>query len=71
VTTTPQPDRIDGAADLRLVGLGAGFRGGRFPAIFLGIGLAMLADELLDVSPTLAVAAGSAAWLTRTRSIAA
>jgi hypothetical protein len=43
----------------------------RFPAIFLGIGLAMLADELLDVSPTLAVAAGSAAWLTRTRSIAA
>jgi hypothetical protein len=31
----------------------------------------MLADELLDVSPTLAVAAGSAAWLTRTRSIAA
>ena len=37
-----------------------------FPAIFLGIGLAMLAVELLDVSPTLAVAVGTAAWLRRT-----
>lgn len=47
--------------------LGAGFRGGPvFPAIFLGIGLAMLADELLDVSPTLAVAVGTEAWLRRT-----
>jgi hypothetical protein len=50
VTTTPQPDRIDGAAYLRLVGLGAAFAAVRFPAIFLGIGLAMLV-ELLDVSP--------------------
>jgi H+/Cl- antiporter ClcA len=44
------------------VSLGAGFRGGPvFPAIFLGIGLAMLAVELLDVSPTPAVAVGTAA----------
>jgi hypothetical protein len=42
-----------------------------FPAIFLGIGLAMLAVELLDVAPTLAVAAGSAAWLRAPRPIAA
>jgi hypothetical protein len=66
VTTTPQPDRIDGAAYLRLVGLGAAFAAVRFPAIFLGIGLAMLAVELLDVSPALAVAVGTAAWLRRT-----
>jgi H+/Cl- antiporter ClcA len=42
--------------------LGCGFRGGPvFPAIFLGIALAMLAVILFDVSPTLAVAAGTAA----------
>jgi hypothetical protein len=49
VTTTPQPDRIDGAVYLRLVGLGAGFRGCPvFPAIFLGIAL----DRRLNPDPT-------------------
>jgi H+/Cl- antiporter ClcA len=44
--------------------LGCGFRGGPvFPAIFLGIALAMLAVILFDVSPTLAVAAGTAAGM--------
>ena len=42
--------------------LGCGFRGGPvFPAIFLGVGLAMLCVIAFDVSPTLAVAAGTAA----------
>jgi H+/Cl- antiporter ClcA len=42
--------------------LGCGFRGGPvFPAIFLGIGLAMLAVIVFDTSPTLAVAVGTAA----------
>ena len=42
--------------------LGCGFRGGPvFPAIFLGVGLAMLCVISFDVSPTLAVAAGTAA----------
>ena len=42
--------------------LGCGFRGGPvFPAIFLGIALAMLAVVAFDVSPTLAVAVGTAA----------
>jgi H+/Cl- antiporter ClcA len=42
--------------------LGCGFRGGPvFPAIFLGIGLAVLAVVAFDVSPTLAVAVGTAA----------
>ena len=42
--------------------LGCGFRGGPvFPAIFLGVGLATLAVIALDVSPTLAVAVGTAA----------
>jgi H+/Cl- antiporter ClcA len=42
--------------------LGCGFRGGPvFPAIFLGIGLAMLAVIPFDTSPTLAVAIGTAA----------
>ena len=42
--------------------LGCGFRGGPvFPAIFLGIALATLAVIVLDVSPTLAVAVGTAA----------
>jgi H+/Cl- antiporter ClcA len=42
--------------------LGCGFRGGPvFPAIFLGIGLATLTVIVLDVSPTLAVAVGTAA----------
>jgi H+/Cl- antiporter ClcA len=42
--------------------LGCGFRGGPvFPAIFLGIAVAMLAVIALDVSPTLAVAVGTAA----------
>ena len=44
--------------------LGCGFRGGPvFPAIFLGVGLAMFAVIAFDVSPTLAVAAGSAAGM--------
>ena len=42
--------------------LGCGFRGGPvFPAIFLGVALAMLAVIAFDVSPTLAVAVGTAA----------
>jgi H+/Cl- antiporter ClcA len=42
--------------------LGCGFRGGPvFPAIFLGVGLAMLAVIAFDVSPTLAVAVGASA----------
>ena len=46
------------------VSMGTGFRGGPvFPSIFLGIALAMLAVELLDVSPTLAVAVGTAAGM--------
>jgi H+/Cl- antiporter ClcA len=46
------------------VSLGCGFRGGPvFPAVFLGVGLATLAVNLLDVSPTLAVAVGTAAGM--------
>jgi H+/Cl- antiporter ClcA len=42
--------------------LGCGFRGGQvFPAIFIGIGVAMFAVIAFDVSPTLAVAVGTAA----------
>jgi H+/Cl- antiporter ClcA len=42
--------------------LGCGFRGGPvFPAIFLGIALATLCVLAFDVSPTLAVAVGTAA----------
>jgi chloride channel protein, CIC family len=45
--------------------LGCGFRGGPvFPAIFLGVGLATLAVLAFDVSPTLAVAVGTAAGMT-------
>jgi H+/Cl- antiporter ClcA len=44
-----------------LISLGCGFRGGPvFPAIFLGIAVATFAHAWFDVSPTLAVAAGSA-----------
>jgi chloride channel protein, CIC family len=44
--------------------LGCGFRGGPvFPAIFLGIALATLADVWFGVSPTLAVAVGAAAGM--------
>jgi H+/Cl- antiporter ClcA len=46
------------------ISLGCGFRGGPvFPAIFLGVGLATLAVVWFDVSPTLAVAVGSAAGM--------
>jgi H+/Cl- antiporter ClcA len=46
------------------ISLGCGFRGGPvFPAIFLGVGLGMLAVVALDVSPTLAVAVGTAAGM--------
>jgi chloride channel protein, CIC family len=42
--------------------LGCGFRGGPvFPAIFLGVGLVALAVIAFDVSPTLAIAVGTAA----------
>ena len=44
--------------------LGCGFRGGPvFPAVFLGIALAVLAVVWFDVSPTLAVAVGGAAGM--------
>jgi len=44
------------------VSLSCGFRGGPvFPAIFLGIGIATLAVVWFDVSPTLAIAVGTAA----------
>jgi H+/Cl- antiporter ClcA len=47
------------------VSLGCGFRGGPvFPAILLGVAIATLAVIALDVSPTLAVAAGAAAGMT-------
>ena len=46
------------------VSLGCGFRGGPvFPAIFLGVAVAMLAVIALDVSPTLAVATGAGAGM--------
>ncbi len=46
------------------VSLGCGFRGGPiFPAIFLGIALASFAVVAFDVSPTLAVAVGTAAGM--------
>jgi chloride channel protein, CIC family len=46
------------------VSLASGFRGGPiFPAIFLGVGLATLPVVWFDVSPTVAVAAGSAAGM--------
>ena len=42
--------------------LGCGFRGGAvFPAIFLGVAVTTLAAIAFDVSPTLAVAVGTAA----------
>jgi H+/Cl- antiporter ClcA len=44
--------------------LGCGFRGGPvFPAIFLGVALATLAVDVFDVSPTLAIAVGTAAGM--------
>jgi H+/Cl- antiporter ClcA len=47
--------------------LGCGFRGGPvFPAIFLGVGLGALAIVWFDVSPTLAVAVGTAAGMAAT-----
>jgi H+/Cl- antiporter ClcA len=46
------------------VSLGCGFRGGPvFPAIFIGIALALLPVEWFGVSPTLAVAVGAAAGM--------
>jgi H+/Cl- antiporter ClcA len=46
------------------VSLGCGFRGGPvFPAIFIGIALAILPVEWFGVSPTLAVAVGAAAGM--------
>jgi H+/Cl- antiporter ClcA len=47
--------------------LGCGFRGGPvFPAIFLGVTLGVLAVVWFDVSPTLAVAVGTAAGMAAT-----
>ena len=47
------------------VSLGSGFRGGPvFPSIFLGVAFAMLAVAWFDVSPTWAVAVGTAAGTT-------
>jgi H+/Cl- antiporter ClcA len=44
--------------------LGCGFRGGPiFPAVLIGVALAALAVIALDVSPTLAVAAGTGAGM--------
>jgi len=46
------------------ISLGCGFRGGPvFPAIFLGIAVAEFARAWFDVSPTLAVVAGTAAGM--------
>ena len=46
------------------ISLGCGFRGGPvFPAIFLGVALANLAVIAFDVSPTLALAIGTAAGM--------
>jgi H+/Cl- antiporter ClcA len=46
------------------ISLGCGFRGGPvFPAIFLGVGLAALAQVAFDTSPTLSVAVGAAAGM--------
>lgn len=46
------------------VSLGCGFRGGPvFPAVFLGVALATFAVIIFDVSPTLAVAVGTAAGM--------
>ena len=46
------------------VSLGCGFRGGPiFPAVFIGIALAVLTVVWFDVSPTLAVAVGAAAGM--------
>ena len=46
------------------VSLGCGFRGGQvFPAIFIGVALATLAVVVFDISPTLAVAVGTAAGM--------
>ena len=45
--------------------LGCGFRGGPvFPAIFLGVAVAMVASIAFDMSPTLALAVGTAAGMT-------
>ena len=44
--------------------LGCGFRGGPvFPAIFIGVALAALAVVALDMSPTVAIAMGTAAGM--------
>ena len=46
------------------ISLGCGFRGGPvFPAIFIGVALAMFAVIAFDVSPTLAVAVGAGAGM--------
>jgi H+/Cl- antiporter ClcA len=46
------------------ISLGCGFRGGPvFPAIFLGVAIATLGVQWLDMSPTFAVAIGTAAGM--------
>ena len=49
------------------ISMGCGFRGGPvFPAIFLGVALATLCEVWFGISPTLAVAVGTAAGMTAT-----
>lgn len=46
------------------ISLGSGYRGGPiFPAIFLGVALASMAVVVLGISPTLAIAVGTAAGM--------
>lgn len=47
------------------VSMGAGFRGGPiFPAVYLGVALATLGAVVFDLSPTVAIALGTAAGMT-------
>jgi H+/Cl- antiporter ClcA len=56
-----------GKAAAYAVSLGCGYRGGPvFPAIFLGVAVAMLGVEWFGTSPTLAVAVGTAAGMAAT-----
>ena len=49
------------------ISMGCGFRGGPvFPAMFLGVALATLCEVWFNISPTLAVAVGTAAGMTAT-----
>ena len=55
---------LAGKAIAYAISLGSGFRGGPvFPAIFIGVAISSLTVTLFDVSPTLAVAVGTAAGM--------